>query len=230
VTPLHCAALAGLGPRALYRREQQDGRLAARSRATEIALRRAALRLVAERGYEATTVDDIAQDAGVSADTFFLYFPNKETAVLFPDGLVAGLVLAGLSQRPAAEDPVVALVAAVIDTFVSINRLIGDDELLRGGIRVMLSEPSLQHVVAERRLGVETEAWSALRRRGVGGDDRRVRVATTLVVGLGFLALEQWVQGEGPASLAAALADCLRLVPERSLLEEGIDAAGVAAD
>lgn len=44
----------------------------------------AALALFADRGYEATTVDQIAVAAGVARRTFFRYFPTKEDAV-FPD-------------------------------------------------------------------------------------------------------------------------------------------------
>ena len=44
----------------------------------------AAFELFAERGYEQTTVDDIAERAGVGRTTFFRTFRSKEDAI-FPD-------------------------------------------------------------------------------------------------------------------------------------------------
>jgi AcrR family transcriptional regulator len=60
---------------------EQPGRREAHKRATTAALRDAAARLIAERGYEATTVRDVARCAGVTERTFYRYFDGKEGLV-----------------------------------------------------------------------------------------------------------------------------------------------------
>jgi AcrR family transcriptional regulator len=58
------------------------GLRARKKAATEQAIVDAAMKLSAERGFAATTIDDIAAAAGIGRRTFFRYFPTKEDIVL----------------------------------------------------------------------------------------------------------------------------------------------------
>ncbi|MFI9506588.1 TetR family transcriptional regulator [Nocardia sp. NPDC052566] len=74
-----------------------------------------ALRLFAEKGYEATTVDEIAEAAGISRRTFFRQFRSKED-VIFADH-EAQLTQAAAYLAGAREDPWEAVCAAVVQVF-----------------------------------------------------------------------------------------------------------------
>jgi AcrR family transcriptional regulator len=71
-------------------------------------LAQAALELFAERGYENTTVIDIAQRAGLTKSTFFRHFQDKRE-VLFGGGAMNGLVTEAIAAAPAAATPLEAV-------------------------------------------------------------------------------------------------------------------------
>src|SRR3954471_21860155 len=77
--------------------------------ATRLALHEAALQLVADRGLEHVSVDDIADRADVTPRTFFNYFPSKDDAVLGLDPEGSAHQAEAFLDRPAHESPVQAL-------------------------------------------------------------------------------------------------------------------------
>lgn len=98
--------------------------------ATRRLLRRAALKLVAERGLSNVTVEDIAEAAEVSPRTFFNYFASKE-AVLFggdPDraALLRERVATGLPGKPAL-DAVRAVLTQDAEAMADELRSLGGD-------------------------------------------------------------------------------------------------------
>ena len=77
-------------------------------------IRRAALRLFAERGYDDVTTEEIATAAGVSPRTFFRHVPTKDELLLAPVRHGGAAIVILLEQRPATESPDVALINAII--------------------------------------------------------------------------------------------------------------------
>ena len=72
-----------------------------------------AMQMFLEQGYESTTLEDVAQRAGVGISTLYRYFPTKEqlgTAFLGDPGLMAD----ELTGRPAEEDTETALGHALV--------------------------------------------------------------------------------------------------------------------
>lgn len=85
-----------------------------KKRETHQALRAAATRLALAEGPDAVTVERIAEEAGVSARTFFNYFPSKEEALAGYDPQLAEHCVATAAGRPAAELPWLALRHALV--------------------------------------------------------------------------------------------------------------------
>lgn len=89
--------------------EESVGRRARKKLGTRQALRSAALHLVAERGLEHVTVEDIANAVDVSTRTFFNHFSSKEEAIVGPDPGRLELLREALDAQPADEAPFAVL-------------------------------------------------------------------------------------------------------------------------
>src|SRR5579859_3924418 len=72
----------------------------------------AALDLFIEKGYEQTTVVEIADRAGVTKSTFFRHFPDKRE-VLFGGETFGRMVAEGIAAAPATATPLEAVASAI---------------------------------------------------------------------------------------------------------------------
>lgn len=89
--------------------EVPPGRRERKKQATRQALQDAALRLVAERGLDQVTVEDISEAADVATRTFFNYFSSKEEALLGNSPRNVAAVHRLVVERPAGESPLEAV-------------------------------------------------------------------------------------------------------------------------
>ncbi|HEX4833061.1 MAG TPA: TetR family transcriptional regulator [Trebonia sp.] len=80
---------------------------------TRQALRDAARRLFAEKGFSRTTIDDVTEAANVSRRTFFRYFDSKDDLLRTDVSDLLPVILAALRARPAGEPPLAAILAAL---------------------------------------------------------------------------------------------------------------------
>ncbi|MEO5901137.1 MAG: helix-turn-helix domain-containing protein [Ilumatobacteraceae bacterium] len=200
--------------------------MAARKRETAVALRRAAVKLIAEQGYDSTSTDDIARAAGVSPRTFFNYFPTKESVVQLPNGLLDQIVVSALVARPPDEDPVTSVAAAAVVTFDAVRIVVeAEDALLLASLRLVFRETALRRIMTERQVIIEDIVWAVMVERGTSSQDLGTRVAVSTTVNLAFLALRRWVESDATTSLQATLARCLLLAPEPARIAAGVSAA-----
>src|SRR5258708_39352380 len=76
-------------------------------------LTRAAMALFLERGFEATTLDDIAAAADISRRSFFHYFDSKEDVVFAWHEEITAALVAAIAARPASESMLAAAENAI---------------------------------------------------------------------------------------------------------------------
>jgi AcrR family transcriptional regulator len=75
----------------------------------------AASRLFLDQGFQAATIDDIAEAAGIGRRTFFRYFETKEDVVLWKFDQFARHVVTLIAARPAREQALLALQRAMTE-------------------------------------------------------------------------------------------------------------------
>jgi len=86
---------------------------------TRTAIQEHAMRLFHEQGYDATTVEQIADAAEVSPSTFFRYFPTKEDVVLFD--ATDPLMFASFAEQPAELSVVEALKRSFHEVYAGLS-------------------------------------------------------------------------------------------------------------
>lgn len=158
-----------------------------------------ALRLFLAKGYDATTVEEIATAAEVSHMTFFRHFPTKESVVDTDDHdpMIAELI----ADRPSAEDPLTAIHRALLEGFTAILPE-GRDALLTR-TRLVLATPALRARLWENQhatVRLFTDALMA-RRPAAESSDLGVRVLAAAALATITTALITWVDGDGAEDL-----------------------------
>lgn len=73
----------------------------------------AAVDLFTEQGYDATTVAQIAERAGVTKSTFFRYFPDKRELLVAGQETLSLLLTEGIAEAPADATPLEAVAAGL---------------------------------------------------------------------------------------------------------------------
>ncbi|MCE7884331.1 MAG: TetR family transcriptional regulator [Actinobacteria bacterium ATB1] len=109
------------------------------------AIEMAALDLFEQRGFDGTTLEDVAAAADIAPRTFFHYFPSKEDVVLSDYGRRLGRIAEVLADAPAGDPPVRALRAA----FSEVARDYEDNRvILLRRFRIMMGSPSVPRLIA----------------------------------------------------------------------------------
>jgi AcrR family transcriptional regulator len=167
----------------------------------------AALSLFVENGYEATSVAQIADRAGLNRATFFRHFADKREVLFGGQDVLAGLFAGGI--RAAAPD---APLAGCLQAALAAAEAAMTPQLRAAAGRrraVVAANPELQERGLLKHARIAASVTAALRERGE--DELTARLGAELVMLAFTVAFERWMHADDdapfPPFAAAALSD-----------------------
>ncbi|MEV4550755.1 TetR/AcrR family transcriptional regulator [Nonomuraea wenchangensis] len=163
-------------------------------------LEEAALELYGERGYEQTTVAEIARRAGLTERTFFRHFADKRE-VLFGGGtLLEERLTEAVAAAPDSAGPLEA-VAAALD---AVGPLFQErHERSRRRQAIILAHAELRERELIKLATLAGALAGALRERGVG--EPAASLAAEAGIAVFKIAFERWTDEPGEADLRQAM-------------------------
>ncbi|WP_413317965.1 TetR family transcriptional regulator [Agrococcus sp. 1P02AA] len=134
-------------------------------RAVQQEIAEVAERLFLERGYEATTVHDVAEAVGISQRTFFRYFATKDEVLFLHFDRTAQSVLEAIDARPLDESPWESLRTVITDTIAQSSPQ-AQGEWAAKVQRIAEGAPVLTGIVLNRFSNLEQAVTERLLARG----------------------------------------------------------------
>ena len=162
---------------------------------------RTALRLFAERGFDAVTTEAIAEAVGISPSTFFRHVPSKEHLLLGAAQRGRARIVANFRNRPQDEAVEESLAAAIL---ARTAQFVDDDETVELWRRAMASAPAelqraslLDHEDCEELI---TAVGERLASRSAAAQLRAGVLVRSSVAAVEY-AYEWWLRNGGSRSL-----------------------------
>jgi AcrR family transcriptional regulator len=163
-------------------------------------LRTAATELYVERGFEQTTVAEIAERAGLTARTFFRHFTDKREVLFAGASALQEGMQAALENAPESASPMQA-VAAALDAAAAL--LGGNHEYSRVRQAVITANAELHERELNKLASLSAALADGLRRRGVAEPD--ASLAAEIGVAVFRVAFERWVSGSAKRRLGSVM-------------------------
>jgi AcrR family transcriptional regulator len=152
-------------------------------------LEQAALELFLERGYDDTTVAEIAERAGLTERTFFRHFGDKREVLFSGSELLTQLLQRGVADAPDTATPIDA-VRAALEAAGALIQQRGVWSKRRHAVIAAHSELRERELI--KLASLATALAEALRERGV--DDVTASLAAEAGIAAFKVAFEVWVQ------------------------------------
>ena len=169
---------------------------------TREALEAAAFDLFERKGFDHTTVEEIADACDVSRRTFFRYFSSKEDAFAGDHEAKTALLKNLLAARPADEPALESIRKVILGLCEQFGR---DKEATLRRMRIAAASHDLQQLEAESYDARLDELVEALMARSGAPVDDDARLQTRLVVGAAIVVMrsvaERWMADDGRGDL-----------------------------
>ncbi|UQN09312.1 TetR family transcriptional regulator [Deinococcus sp. QL22] len=155
-------------------------------------LEQAALELYSERGFEQTTVSDIAARAGLTERTFFRHFTDKREVLFGGAGALQESVMKRVSEAPLSLTAIEAVTLALgsADVFVPERR-----EYARQRQRLLAANPELQERELMKLASMSAALAGAL--RGRGSPDTTASLTADAGMAIFMAAFGRWIDEPG---------------------------------
>lgn len=170
---------------------------------TARALRAAALKLFATQGYDATTTEEIAEKAGVSARTFFRYFPTKESLLYTGEHDWIQSITEDLPEQPKSRTDLDAMCQTIVK---NVPRLERRRQSLLLFVRSIASSRTLRGLDGDhQRENIAVIADAIAARRGQRNADEACILLASITLLAYRRALELWLNGPTNGDLAKVI-------------------------
>ncbi len=162
------------------------------------------MELFLERGYEQTTVAEIAERAGVTARTFFRYFADKREVLFGGSEVLQEHIVAAVDGAPASASPMDAVAAALDAAGVMLGQ---HRDYSRKRQQVITANAELRERELTKMATLAAAIADALHRRGVVEPNASLAAETGIAVLR--VAFEQWVSADEDQDLSVLMSTSL---------------------
>jgi AcrR family transcriptional regulator len=167
-------------------------------------LEQAALELYTERGFDQTTVAEIAERAGLTERTFFRHFADKREVLFWGQGALMELITTHIADADDAASPIDAVGAGLKAT----GEMFKDRrEHARRRQAVIDANPGLQERELIKLASLAVAMAEALRHRGVG--EPAAKLTSETGVAVFKVAFDRWITATKDIDLAQVVGESL---------------------
>jgi AcrR family transcriptional regulator len=167
-------------------------------------LERAALELYRERGFEQTTVAEIAKRAGLTERTFFRYFADKREVLFAGAGQLQDFLVSALASTPESAAPIDAI-AAALQAAAAVLQERGEYAGQRQAVIASHAELRERELIKLASLAAALAA--TLRQRGVA--EPAASLAAEAGMAVFRIAFERWASHPSQVGLAQLIRESL---------------------